>query len=228
MPRRSMWPRAPNNPFLRLVATELLPPDASRHTSDVSEGRSRGRPRDNARVETAVVEATLAEIEEKGLGNCTVEAIAARAGIGKATFYRRWPNKEAVLYFLASQLSDVIEPIDTGNLRKDLLSVFEPLPERVYGGPVATVMPTFIAEAARDPQMRKFVAELTEERRKGAIHALQRARRRGELRRGVDLDTVVDMMTGAFACRALLLGEPITGAFARKVVDLAINGIVKQ
>jgi AcrR family transcriptional regulator len=192
----------------------------------VSERRSRGRPRDNARVEAAVVEATLAEIQEKGLANCTVEAIAARAGIGKATFYRRWPNKEAVLYFLASQLSDVLEPVNTGDLRKDLISVFEPLPDRVYGGPVAAVMPTFIAEAARDPKMRELVANLTEERRKGALQALRRARRRGELRRGVDPEAVVDMINGAFASRALLLGQPITAAFARKVVDLAINGIL--
>jgi AcrR family transcriptional regulator len=193
----------------------------------VVEIRRRGRPRDNARVEAAVVQATLAEIADKGLPNCTVEAIAARAGIGKATFYRRWPNKEVVLHLLASQLSDVLEPIETGDLRKELISVIEPLPERVYGGPVATVMPAFIAEAARDPQMRKVVAELTQERRQGAIHALQRAKRRGELRRGVDLEAVVDMILGAYACRALLLGEPITGRFAQKVVDLALNGILK-
>ena len=193
----------------------------------MSERRSRGRPRDNARVEAAVVEATLAEIQEKGLANCTVEAIAARAGIGKATFYRRWPNKEAVLYFLASQVSDVLEPVNTGDLRKDLLSVFEPVPDRVYGGPVAAVLPTFVAEAARDPKMRELVANLTEERRKGALQALRRARRRGELRRGVDLEAVVDMINGAFASRALLLGQPLTAAFARNVVDLAINGVLE-
>jgi AcrR family transcriptional regulator len=208
--------------------SELISGRVSRHNSAVSETRSRGRPRDNARVEAAVVEATLAEIDEKGLGNCTVEAIAARAGIGKATFYRRWPNKEAVLYFLAAQLSGVGEPIDTGDLRKDLISIFAPLARQMNGGPVATLMPTFIAEAARDPQMRKFVADHTEVRRKLAIQALQRARRRGELRQSVDLNIVVDMIIGAFACRTLLLGQSLTSAFARKVIDLGINGIAKQ
>lgn len=206
----------------------MLARDADRHNPAVTQRRSRGRPPDDARVEAAVVDATLGEIQEKGLGNCTVESIAARAGIGKATFYRRWPNKEAVLYFLASQLSDVLEPIDTGDLRKDLRSVFEPVPEQVYSGVVAAVLPTFIAEAARDPQMRDVVANLVQERRQGAIHALQRAKRRGELRRGVDLEAVVDMMTGAFATRALLLGQPITATFARKVVDLAVNGILEK
>jgi AcrR family transcriptional regulator len=191
----------------------------------MSEGRGRGRPRD-ARVEAAVVEATVAEIDEKGLGNCTMEAIAARAGIGKATLYRRWPNKEALFYFLASQLTDSCEPIDTGDLRKDLYSVFEPLVEQAYKGPVATLMPTFIAEAARDPKMREFVSQLVADRRMGAVHALQRARRRGELRARVDLDAVVDMINGAFACRFLMRGQPITVAFVRKVVDLAVDGIL--
>jgi AcrR family transcriptional regulator len=198
------------------------------YNSGVSERRGRGRPRDNPRVEADVVKATLAEIEEKGLANCTVESIAARAGIGKATFYRRWPNKEAVLYFLASRLTHVVEPIDTGDLRKDLLSVIEPVRKVMYGGSNATVVPTFLAEAARDPRMREFVSKFTEEGRMGAIHALERAKRRGELRRDVDLDAVVDMIYGSFEGRFLNFGERVTAAYIRKVVDLALYGIVKQ
>jgi hypothetical protein len=129
------------------------------------------------------------------------------------------------LYFLASQLTRVVEPIDTGDLRKDLLSVVEVVRKEAYAGPV---MPTFLAEAARDPQMREFVAKLAEEGRMGAIHALERAKRRGELRRGVDLDVVVDMIYGALESRYLNFGESITAAYVRKVVDLAIRGILKQ
>ena len=51
-----------------------------------------------------------------------MEAIAARAGVGRATLYRRWPNKSALLYFCADQLAEVIQPADTGDFRKDLLS----------------------------------------------------------------------------------------------------------
>ena len=190
----------------------------------MSEKRGRGRPPD-ARVEAAVVQATLAEIDEKGLRNSTMEAIAARAGIGKATLYRRWPNKEALLYFLAAQLTESYEPIDTGDLTKDLFSVFEPLPEHVYKGPVATLTPTFIAEAARDPRIREFVTELVADRRKGAKLALQRARRRGELRPGVDLDVALDMMYGALEHRFLVSGQPVTAAFVRKVIDLGVASI---
>lgn len=194
----------------------------------VSERRNRGRPRENPRVEAAVLDATLAEIDEKGLGNCTVEAIAARAGIGKATFYRRWPNKEAVLHFLASQIGHTPEPIDTGDLRKDLIAVFEPTRKEVYGTPVATIMPTFVAEAARDPKMRQFLLTLSAERTSGALEALERAKSRGELRGRVNLEAVVDMMYGAIVLRSLVLGLPVTAAFVRTMIDVVIVGIENQ
>lgn len=189
--------------------------------------RGRGRPPD-ARVETAVVEATLAEIDEKGLRNATMEAIATRAGIGKATLYRRWPNKEALLYFLADQLSETYEPIDTGDLRKDLQSVFEPLPKQVYRGPVATLTPTFIAEAARDPRIRALMSDLVAERRRGTRLAFERARDRGELRRGFDLDTALDMVHGALDSCFLVRGRPVTEAYVRKVLDHALQGILAR
>ena len=190
--------------------------------------RSRGRPRDES-VDTAVVEAAVAEIAEKGLTAATMEAIALRAGVGRATLYRRWPNKSALLYFCADQLVEVIEPADTGDLRKDLLSVFETLAELSYGdGPLALLAPTFIAAAAHDQQMRTFVADNVVSRRSGAVVALRRARRRGELRQGVKINLTVDMIAGALSDRAYLLGKPVTSAYVRSVIDQAIAGIVAE
>ena len=190
--------------------------------------RSRGRPRDES-VDTAVVEAAVAEIAEKGLTAATMEAIALRAGVGRATLYRRWPNKSALLYFCADQLAEVIAPADTGDLRKDLLTVFEPLAELSYGdGPLALLAPTFIAAAAHDEQMRTFVADNVVSRRSGAVVALRRARRRGELRQGVNVNLTVDMIAGALSDRAYLLGKPVTSAYVRSVIDQAIAGIVAE
>jgi len=190
--------------------------------------RSRGRPREES-VDSAVVEAAVAEIAEKGLTAATMEAIALRAGVGRATLYRRWPNKSALLYFCADQLVEVIEPADTGDLRKDLLSVFETLAELSYGdGPLALLAPTFIAAAAHDQQMRTFVADNVVSRRSGAVVALRRARRRGELRQGVKINLTVDMIAGALSDRAYLLGKPVTSAYVRSVIDQAIAGIVAE
>lgn len=172
------------------------------------------------------MDASIAEIADKGLVATTMEGIAARAGIGKATLYRRWPNKMALLYFLADQLVEVVEAPDTGDLRKDLLSVFEPLAGQSYGdGPVALLAPTFIAAAAHDPQMQAFVAEHVISRRSGAVEALRRAKQRGELRDGVDIKVTVEMIAGALSDRAYLLGQPVSSAYVHKVIDQAIAGV---
>ncbi|MCU1375212.1 MAG: hypothetical protein JWO68_2498 [Actinomycetia bacterium] len=188
--------------------------------------RRPGRPRD-ARVDQQIVEATLAELADKGFGGATIESIAHRAGVGKATIYRRWPNREALLQFVALQVVDVCEAEDTGDLRKDLLSVFEPLATEFYEGGAGTLMPDLIAEAARDPQIRPLVRGLAADRRSGAVAAFARARARGELRRGADIDAAVDMIAGSFIYRFLVLDEPVDDEFARTSVDLALHGVLK-
>lgn len=188
--------------------------------------RRPGRPRD-ARVDQVIVEATLAELTDKGFAGATVDAIAARAGVGKATIYRRWPNREALLRFVATQVVDVVEPEDTGDLRKDLISIFEPLAAEFHEGGAGALLPDLIAEAAHDPMMRDLVRELASERRAPAVAAFDRAKGRGELRRGADVDTVVDMLAGSLVYRFLLLKEPLDGGFTRRIVDLALHGVLR-
>jgi AcrR family transcriptional regulator len=203
-------------------------PDDHVIIATMTEKRRPGRPRE-ARVDAAVAEATLAELTEKGPVAATIEAIAARAGVGRATVYRRWPNKDALFRFLTTQHIDGPEPADTGDLRKDLLSVFEPIVEQLRDGqPIAVLMPTFVAQAAHDADVRAFVASMVAERKAGTVKALERARQRGELRPGVDLETVADMIAGAFSHRLLLHGEPVTSGYVHRVLDQAIAGIAKK
>jgi AcrR family transcriptional regulator len=189
--------------------------------------RRPGRPRD-ARVDQQIVEATLAELAEKGFGGATIEAIAHRAGVGKATIYRRWPNREALLEFVAFQAADVCEPEDTGDLRKDLLSIFEPMAAEFYERGAGALLPDLIAEAAREPKIRALLRELASARRAGAVAAFERARSRGELRRGLDIDIAVDMIAGAFLYRSVVLAEAIAADVARDAVDVVIQGVLKQ
>jgi AcrR family transcriptional regulator len=186
--------------------------------------RRPGRPRD-ARVDQQIVEATLAEVADKGFGGATIESIAARAGVGKATIYRRWPNREALLQFVALRVSDVVTPADTGDLRKDLVAIFAPFAGEFYEGGAGALMPDLVAEAARDPKIRELVRGLAVERRAVAIAAFERAAARRELRAGVDIDTVVDMLAGSFLYRFLLLGEQPDDV--EKAIDVALRGILR-
>ena len=85
-----------------------------------AESRRPGRPR-SEQAEQAIIEATLDLFGEQGFEGVCVEAVAARAGVGKATIYRRWPNKEELLLAaLSSMKSPIPEP--TGSVRDDLVA----------------------------------------------------------------------------------------------------------
>ncbi|MGH3562577.1 MAG: TetR/AcrR family transcriptional regulator [Mycobacterium sp.] len=192
----------------------------------MGERRPRGRPRDAA-VDAAIARATLAEVREKGLRGATMESIAARSGYGKATIYRRAPNLEALVQFVAERVSDICEPTDTGDLRKDLVSVFQYYREDYQAGPAAVVVTTFMAEAARDPRIRALVSRLVEERRAAAVQALRQAEQRGELRPGTDIEMVVDMIAGACNFRSLFRARPVSAEFIQRVVDHATRSVMK-
>lgn len=188
--------------------------------------RRPGRPRD-ARVDQLVIDATLAEVADKGFIGASIESIAARAGVGKAAIYRRWASREALLRFVALQITDTCEATDTGDLRRDLLAIFEPLAAQFYEGGAARLMPSLVAEASRDGAIRALLTSLAQERRQGALDALARAAARGELRRSVDPELVVDLVAGSLLYRFLLLGEPIEPGTARQALDLVLDGILK-
>lgn len=188
--------------------------------------RRPGRPRD-ARIDELVVEATLAEVTDKGFGAVTMEGIAGRAGIGKATLYRRWPNRDAVFRFVAARVVEPFDPTDTGDLRKDLLAVFAPLAEDFFTGGPARLLPDLCAQAAHDDDVRRLVRDLAREHRAGALAAFERARARGELRPGVDADLVIDMISGALLYRFLLLGATVDRQQAAAAVDIALEGILR-
>jgi AcrR family transcriptional regulator len=130
------------------------------HTDD----RRPGRPRD-ARVDVAVLEAARTVLAERGFAGATVEAIASRAGVGKATIYRRWPTREALL--LAVTTADLPEtPIpNTGDLRQDLLTIFTRLAEQLRTAGPASYIGDLIGESMRNPEMRKDFQAMIQQRR---------------------------------------------------------------
>jgi len=184
--------------------------------------RRPGRPRD-ARADVAIVEATLAEVTERGFSAATVEGIATRAGVGKATIYRRWRGKEALLRFVASQVSDVCPVPDTGSLRDDLQTIFEPMAEAFGDTVVGSMLPELIAEAARNDDIRDLMRSLAEERRDPALEVLQRAVDRGELPASADPATLVDLIAGAIVYRKVVLGDSVTKAGIHRIIEQALG-----
>jgi AcrR family transcriptional regulator len=171
--------------------------------------------------------ATAARILARdGYTGLTMEAVAAVSGVAKTTLYRHWPTKAALCMdlYLEEAGRELHDP-DTGRVASDL--------KRIVGSVVRLQTKTvagqafvgLIAEAQINPASREaFLAEFATRRRALTRKVLERARTRGELRRGVDIDLVIDVIGGATTFRLLQGHAPLDRRFAESLVDLVLAG----
>ena len=188
--------------------------------------RPRGRPR-RAATRRAIVDATLALLAERGFQAATIDAIAARAGVGRNTIYRRWTTKEELfadaLHELTADL-DVHEGDDLYSLLLDWIRDFA----RIFADPLfGRILPGVLGELQRNPDFARVYADrVVRPRREALIEVLTAAIERGELRRGVDVDQISDLLAGAPFVRLLPLGlPPVTEDYAEELLDTIWRGI---
>ncbi|MGH8997851.1 MAG: TetR/AcrR family transcriptional regulator [Acidimicrobiia bacterium] len=183
-------------------------------------------PRRRRRTETAILAATLDLLGEVGFSGLTIDGIAARAGVGKATIYRHWSGKaELVVDALRSHAPPVPEP-DTGDLRADLLTMVGSLVQAITRPPLARVVPSLVEAAERDPELERYLRQFGDERKRGLAELLQRASARGHLRPDIDLDVALELVIGPVFTRRLLLRKPMTAAYTTALVDLVLGGLM--
>jgi AcrR family transcriptional regulator len=187
----------------------------------------RGRPR-SPEADRAILVATVELLAERGLGAMSIEEIAARAGVGKATIYRRWPSKGllALDAFVASFAAQQPLP-DTGTLRGDLTAALRAWVRAVTVTPMGSVLAGLIGEAQHDPSLRAAWRDRVLEplRRRHRI-MLDRAVDRGEISASVDQEVVLDLFFGAAQHRLLLGHLPLDDTFVVDVVDVILDGIL--
>jgi len=189
--------------------------------------RARGRPRSEL-ARQAVLAAATELLLTRGLGAVSMDAVAARAGVSKATIYRWWPTKETLaLDALYAQLSEpTAEPPDTGTLRGDLSELLTGWIARVGDRPFGPVIGALITEAATDPAFGELYRErYVEPRRAQARAAIQRAIGRGEIAPDTDVEAAVDLVYGPLYHRLLHGHAPLTQEFAASVVDVVVAGL---
>jgi AcrR family transcriptional regulator len=189
----------------------------------------RGRPR-SQKARQAILQAAADLLLDQGVGQVSMDAVAARAGVSKATIYRWWPSRERLtLEALLEWASAGSPPRDTGSLRCDLLALVRPWVNDIGRGQFGRVIAALISEAQSDPGFAAaYHRHYLEPRREPMHAAFARAIDRGEARTDLDIDAALDLVYGSLYHRLLQGLVPLTDLFAQQVVELALNGILHR
>ncbi|HKS47011.1 MAG TPA: TetR/AcrR family transcriptional regulator [Amycolatopsis sp.] len=181
--------------------------------------------RRNPHTHKAVIKAALELLKTVHYPALTIESIAAAAGVGKATVYRWWPSKGALVAEAISSTLTVEDPPDTDDLRADLIAAAE-ISIRNYAYPSSGVLITALAaDLAEDPELlQSFVSTFVQPRRALVRKLLQRAIDEGVIAPDVDPDLIMDMWAGAVMYRRALNHTPIGNTFAEELVEVFLSG----
>lgn len=192
--------------------------------------RSGGRPR-SERADTAIIEATLDLLAaEGGVDAVSVEAVAARAGVGKTTIYRRWAGKETLIVDALATLKapppepvghsareDLIAQLDTG--RSDATRP-KPLDPRLR-----CLFWIVQSSAEKYPELaEQYARRIVEPRREKIREVLRRGVAGGELRADLDIEVALRLLAGAVHNRDREPREPLPADYIARVVDTFLRG----
>ena len=187
--------------------------------------RRPGRPR-SEQVEQAIIEATLDLFAEKGFEGVCVELVAARAGVGKATIYRRWPNKEELLLAALGSLKSPLPEPEGVSVRDDLLAMVEVMCADKADPRKARRYALLLGEGEKYPRLMARYRETVVEPRRDVIRSVIRhGIETGELRADTDLEVAVLALSGAVMAREKSADGTFNGDFAARVVDGLLLGL---
>ncbi len=195
-------------------------------TTQTQRRRRRGRPR-NRSAHKAIVDAALELLAERGFQAATIDAIAARAGVGRNTIYRRWSGKEELIADAIRELSADLDMHEADDLYSTLLERIRDF-TRLFSDPLfGRILPAVLGELQRNPSFAVAYADrVVRPRREALLELLERAVERGELRKEVDLDQIVDLLAGPPFVRLLPVGlPPVTERYAEEVLELIWHGV---
>ena len=184
----------------------------------------RGRPR-SKKFDESILAATLELAGEVGIKGMSMDDLAQRAGVSKATIYRRWPSKEIlVLQALQSSLQP-LDDVDTGEVVEDLRQCLGQMIARMSKKDrMNDVLPHLIEMATHDATLRSAVDDYVQDRRVPVLQVLERAIGRGELPADIDVEMVLDALLGPIIYRRLLSGGVLDAEYVDRLIVLVLPG----
>jgi AcrR family transcriptional regulator len=208
-------------------SAEAPPRSQGRGGEATTQAAPRGRPR-SEKAHKAILDAAVELLLARGLSAVSMDAVAERAGVSKATIYRWWPTKETLaldaLYTEWAAASP--HPRDTGSLRGDLLALLRPWAGLASSRPYGRVIAALITEAQTDPVFAaEYRQRVVEPRRDQARAVFRRAIERGEIPADTKIEVALDLLYGPLYHRLLHGHAPLTDRFTQDVIDMALSGI---
>ena len=190
--------------------------------------RRPGRPR-SEEADRAIIDAALCVFAESGVEGLCIEKVAAKAGVGKATIYRRWPGKEDLLLDALAALKTPLPEPRGDSVREDLLALIQAMSSDYADPRRAREFALLLGEGAKFPRlMAKYTETVMEPRREVIRSVLRRGAGSGELRPDVDVEVALFMLTGAVIARGKHQSEAIPADYAQRVVDELLAGLAPR
>jgi AcrR family transcriptional regulator len=185
--------------------------------------RRPGRPRD-ARRDEAILKATLALLQERGYQGLTIDGVAASAGVGRPTIYRRWSSKPSlVVAALVHSTRLALPELDGASLRDDLVAVQRHQIALMTSAESRRITAGLVADLANDPELaHTYGSEYLAPRRETVWEVLRRGVERGELRPDTDLAFVYDLLLGPLFMRTVVWGQPLDDDAAEATADVVL------
>jgi TetR/AcrR family transcriptional regulator of autoinduction and epiphytic fitness len=170
------------------------------------------------RSRTVILSAALDLLGEAGYGGLTIEAVAARAGVGKSTVYRHWSGKLELVEDAIRTLKAGITVPAAGSVRERLTDVLRQIAENMAASTWSACLPAIIDAAERDPEVLDVLRRIGRERRQLLLDLLIEGRATGEVP-DVDLDLLAECLVGPIVVRRLLLHETFDPGTVPTLVD---------
>lgn len=182
----------------------------------------------SARVVEAVLAATLDEFADKGWDGLHIDAVAHRAGVNKTTVYRRWPTKVELLRAALLERKELLpEPVDTGDLRRDLVFVLVTRAEQLTS-PIGRGVARAILLGGSSPSLQSIRESVRDKRPAIPDSVIDRAIARGELPKTIDRGLLRDLLMSPLQAKLFLRNENVNEAFIASVVDVVVSGITAR
>ena len=189
---------------------------------------SRGRPRSET-ARKAILAAAAELLLDRGLPGVSMDAVAERAGVSKATIYRWWPTKETLaLDMLYNEWTKVTpQQYESGSLRIDLLALLLAWSRLASGRPYGRVVAALLMEGRTNPAFSaEYRRRMVEPRREQARAIFGQAIERGEIPAETKVEVAIDLLYGPLYHRLLHGHAPLDDQFVDDIVDMGLRGIL--